>query len=731
MSALAIFGIRHHGPGSARSVERALRTFAPDIVLVEGPVEADAIVAFAARSAMQPPVAILAYVTSDPARAVFYPFAAFSPEWRALRYALRRGIPVRFMDLPLANALASKEPEHRVRETRDALDEVAARTGFADGERWWDAFVERRRTAMNAFAALEELMGVLREGRAGEGDAGELRREAAMRETIRATAKEYERIAVVCGAWHAPALRASTESADADILRDLPTVAVATTWIPWTHGRLALASGYGAGIESPGWYEHLYTNERDVVSHWMTKAARALRDAHIDVAAAHAIDATRLANALASLRGAPLPGLAEVTDAIETVYCFGEAAPLALVHERLVVGERIGAVPDDVTQIPLLADLAREQKRLRLAPRAGATPLGLDLRKPNDLERSRLLARLQLLGVPWGRSERVRDAIGTFREAWTLRWEPEFTLTLIEASASGSTIVTAVESRVRERAARARDLAELGELLDGSLRAHVPAAIDDVLRRTADLAAVTHDAGALLDALPPLARTLRYGDVRQTDAAAIRAVIDGAVTRGCIALPPAARALDDDAAAAMYARIVAVDAALRTLDFGAQRASWEAALGTIAADDRVHGLVAGRALRLLFDAGGRDADDVRSALRLALGRGSDPIRGAAWLEGAFRDSGTVLAHQPGLLAAIDAWLVALDDQTFVALLPLVRRTFASFTVPERAALAARLASETDDAGASWPPPFAAPTGIDWERARLALPALASILGNDE
>lgn len=731
VSELAIFGIRHHGPGSARSVERALAAFAPDVVLVEGPTEADGILALAADDAMRPPVAILGYAVDDLKRALFYPFASFSPEWRAIRYGVARGVPVHFMDLPLANVLAGESPPRHRRDERDPLDDIAAGAGFVSGERWWDAFVERRRNDADAFAALEELMGVMRAARAGDDDVEERRREAAMRRTIRAAAKRHERVAVVCGAWHAPALREPvTAKSDDETLRDLPKVKVAVTWIPWTHGRLAFASGYGAGIESPGWYEHLFESDDAIVPRWMTKAARALRDEHLDVAAAHAIEATRLAETLASLRDLPLAGLDELTDAIRTVYCFGNAMPLALLHERLVIGERLGAVPHDVANVPLLADLAREQRRLRLAPEVVARDVEFDLRKPNDLDRSRLLHRLQLLGVPWGRVREVRGAAGTFREAWTLRWDPEFALALIETSASGNTVADAAESRTRDRAAAARDLAELAALLDASLRAHVPAALDDVLRRVGELAAATHDAGLLLDAVPPLAKTLRYGDVRQTDATGIAAVLELTIARACIALPVASLALDDDAATASFGRLVAVDLAIRTLDVPSQRAAWDGALATLARDERVHGFVAGRAARLLFDARQLDESDVRRALGRALARGSDPARAAAWLEGAFRDSGLILVHQTGLLAAVDAWLSALDGATFLALLPLVRRTFATFAPPERAALAARVTASASDAQNARPPVVATDATIDWERACLVVPALAEILGSE-
>ena len=80
--------------------------------------------------------------------------------------------------------------------------------------------------------------------------------------------------------------------------------------------------------------------------------------------------------------------------------CHGDATPLRLIEEPLLIGERLGEVPDYTPTLPLQQDLQRHQKRLRLPPEAGQRLLELDLRKPNDLERSQLLHRLNLLNVP-------------------------------------------------------------------------------------------------------------------------------------------------------------------------------------------------------------------------------------------------------------------------------------------------------------------------------------------
>ncbi len=68
--AVHVFGIRHHGPGSARSLCQALQALQPDAILVEGPPDADVILPFVGHTDMQPPVSILVYDPQAPARAV-------------------------------------------------------------------------------------------------------------------------------------------------------------------------------------------------------------------------------------------------------------------------------------------------------------------------------------------------------------------------------------------------------------------------------------------------------------------------------------------------------------------------------------------------------------------------------------------------------------------------------------------------------------------------------------
>ena len=107
-----IFGVRHHGPGTARSLLKALEALAPDCLLVGGPPDAHAVLPLLAHAEMTPPVALLIYAPEAPERAAFYPYAVFSPEYQALRYGLARNIAVRFMDLPQTHQLALRAAEN-------------------------------------------------------------------------------------------------------------------------------------------------------------------------------------------------------------------------------------------------------------------------------------------------------------------------------------------------------------------------------------------------------------------------------------------------------------------------------------------------------------------------------------------------------------------------------------------------------------------------------------------
>ena len=764
-----IFGVRHHGPGSARSLERALRELAPDCVLLEGPPDANEVISLASSLGMQPPVALLVYAKDDPARSVFYPFAAFSPEWVALRFALECKAAVRFMDLPQAFQLLPEEPvgaqraaplqreeesdnpalenaddpaleeslEKPLDPAHDPLGFLARVAGFTDGERYWEFLVESRGGSEDVFAGINDAMRALRleSARLGALELREAQREAFMRSTLReAVAAGHQCIAVVCGAWHGPMLELDADGvpdalADAATLKGLEKVAVSATWVPWSHGLLSRSSGYGAGVDSPGWYAHLFQHAHDtaqgVTVQWMTRVARLLRGKDLDASSASVIEAVRLSEALATMRGLPLPGLDEVMESARALFCWDSDSPMRLIQRELVVNETLGAVPLETPMVPLQRDFEGIARKLRLKLDAAVTELECDLREESGLGKSRFLHRLNLLGVTWAALLGSKGT-GTFREAWQLKWEPALAVRLIVVSRYGATVESAARAFVIEQTASVKTLPELSGLLDAVMLADLPEATDGVLARLEALSAVGSDIAHLCGALPPLVRVARYGNVRQSDTATVRRVIDSLVTRIVIGFPAAVSSLSDDAADEMLKHLLATNSAIQTLEDASLRLEWQGLLSGLVEQRNLHGLIAGRAARLLLEADVFTSDDAARELGLAASRALSPEAVAAWVDGFLRDSGAILVHDEALFGVLDSWLAGLPDDNFQEIIPLLRRTFSTFEQAERRNIGEKAKASGSSAGASTR--ASSDMNLDAVRGELVLPLLRQLLG---
>ncbi len=765
---ISLFGIRHHGPGCARSLLGVLEALQPDCVLIEGPAGTEALLPHVIEAGMQPPVALLSYSVDDPQLAVFHPYALYSPEWQAMRWALRSGVPVRFMDVPPALTLewqAQARADRLAPETAEALDAadgaamqphgdagsaaeedaearpadpldwLARAAGHADGEAWWNHMVEERGNGQGLFDAIAEAMAAVREhapehpGLRGEHEAV---REAHMRTALRSASKEFARVAVVCGAWHVPALqpaalRANSAVADSRLLKGMPKRKTQSTWVPWTYRHLSTESGYGAGVDAPGWYDHLWHNagshDQRTVG-WYTRVGRLLREHGLDCSPAHLIEATRLADTLAALRGHPSPGLEDIAEASRAVICNGDDAPMRLIRERLMVGDALGQVPESVPVVPLQRDLEAQQKRLRLKPEALEKTLDLDLRKENDLARSHLLHRLRLIGIGWGRLARTGHSVrGTFHEVWQLAWQPHFQVDLVEASRHGQTLLDAASSKAIAQARKAEALPELSGLVDQVLLADLPQAVRAIAAELEARAATDADPLALLGALPPLANIHRYGNVRQTEGVQVAHLFDSMLERAVIGLTLALSSLDE--ARAEQARTVVLDAdrAIGLRDNAGGSAGWQHALQRVALSSACSKLLCGVALRLLFDTQAVEAETVHLQLQQQLSPGAEPLQAAQWLDGFLNRNATVLLHDDAVWRMIDEWVVALDEAQLVRVLPLVRRIFAAFEAADRRDLGTRVKRAPVQKSVAALAP-------DWDvaRAERALPMLRELLG---
>ncbi|MFO1059632.1 MAG: DUF5682 family protein [Dongiaceae bacterium] len=342
---------------------------------------------------------------------------------------------------------------------------------------------------------------------------------------------------------------------------------------------------------------------------------------------------------------------------------------------------------------------------------------------PPALAKSRLLHRLALLGAPWGRPLDAGRSRGTFRERWSLAWEPGFAVALAEAAIWGTTIEGAADGALAARANVEKQPAPLAALVEQGLLADLPAAAALAIDRLQAATVATTDLGALLATLPPLADTLRYGAARTVAEAALAALFAGLIETVCVGLPLAAHGLDADAASTLRGRLVAADRAVALAAEPARLADWQAALAALVDGDAAP-LIAG-ARR------GCSTTPARCRPRAPAGPSAAPCRRPArrprqqpgW-RASSPAAARVLLHDRPLLQALDGWLCALPEPTLVESLPLLRRALGGLDHSQRT----RLLEAALAAGGAGPRPSAAPADEDPPGWREALPLLHLILG---
>ncbi|HWO68603.1 MAG TPA: DUF5682 family protein [Umezawaea sp.] len=513
-----LIGVRHHSPALAALMPAMLEAADPEVLLIELPEELGSWLPHLADPGLTAPVA-LSGAARDGGGLAFYPFADFSPELAAVRWAHRNGVEVRPCDLPLA----LRGEGHRRGEVGPApLTDALRRTiSGRDGEDLWDRLVEAAAPGQTAEAVRRAALLVgwaMRSDAAGTAvDPFDPRREAWMRRAVAQVAGK--RCAAVVGSFHAAAL---LDGPEADPAEKVPTSDdVVTSLVPYGFALLDERSGYPAGIRDPEWQQAVLEAEGDPAAVEAAAAAvivricSRVRELGHPAGPGEARETLRLAVDLARLRGLPAPGRGEVVEAVQTVLTHAEPLGRGRVVARaagdVLVGHRTGVLAPGTPRSglapaveTLLADLrlpgpgSREPAVLRLDP----------LRSTLDARREVALRQLSVLGVTYAEPTATTgigggDALTT---RWTATWTPSTAATLPVAGLWGATLPLAAAGRLRARRAERETKGGhtpadvLGDLA-AAAGCGLPDLVDDLLT---DAATVLPASGTLPDLLAAL-----------------------------------------------------------------------------------------------------------------------------------------------------------------------------------------------------------------------------------
>lgn len=498
-------GVRHHSPALAAAVPALLDGFQPEVLLIELPAEAAPWLGHLADPETYAPIA-LAGAAGDGGEVAFYPFADFSPELAAVRWAQAHNVPVLPCDAPLgliAGSLpgvtaASAEPAESDAPRpgyHEALRTVRSGRGSDD---LWDRQVEARAPGSSPEQVRRAALAVgwaLRED-APQVALRDLAREAWMRAVLRSVGDR--RAAMLLGAFHIPAMIAERTDADADAAAaEYSDELVATTTndvaaeamslVPYTFKLLDERSGYPSGIRDPAWQQSVFEAAGDpgrvqaaAASH-LVEFCRALRAGGHPAGPGEAQQALRFALDLASLRGLAAPARGEIVEAAQAVLGHGDSLgrgqALAKALETALVGQRHGQLAPGTPLSGLRASVEVLLRELRLpGPRQAGRELRLDpLRSPLDRRREIALRRLAACQVPYAQQRELvaPGGLPALTTAWQAQWTPSVEAQLNILTARGLTLVQAAENtlRLELRAQREAGGPSVDETLTGLLAA--------------------------------------------------------------------------------------------------------------------------------------------------------------------------------------------------------------------------------------------------------------------
>ena len=447
-----VFPVRHHSPRTSAVLAAFLDEVSPDLVLVEGPEDATAILGVLVDAETKPPVAILGYRTDGIPGSSLWPFAAYSPEYVAVAWARKNGREAAFIDVSVGCALAShdgggvldiEEGEDEEEEEGDTSahahahgdahgdedgetgdgdgdgdegkggprfgfnvhEECARARGFRSFEEFWEASFEAPRYEQVAFR--EALMAYADLVRAADRRPLHRARDAFMAKKILARigagGVAPHKVAVVVGAAHAAAFAAGDVDLDFDRVLPAP-VPSAVTLIPFSFPRLAEQLGYGAGNRAPQFYQRAHDagcDYRRAALEVLVEFTEHLRLRGFMASLSDTIEAYRLALTLADIRGKAEPGLDEVREATIATMCRGDATHVDGFLWPSVIGRNIGRVADRIGKNSLQEEFAREIKARRLPASDAVESFVLKLNEPFQVGTSVFLHRLRVAGVSY------------------------------------------------------------------------------------------------------------------------------------------------------------------------------------------------------------------------------------------------------------------------------------------------------------------------------------------
>lgn len=738
-----IFGVRHLSPAGAKHLLDSLERIRPTAVLIEGPSDATSEISHLTNSLTKPPVAILAFTDELPVRTAMWPFAVYSPEYQAMKWAANNGVICAFIDLPTSSTLALQSVRGQLPEVRPGDDsdheesslvaskeEIPVMEGMAQhesslyqriaeiaGEHDYDMYWERHfehnlnpdayQQAILTFASQMRELTEEKERHLEQSEfAYNAIREAYMRAQIRKFIEDGhdpDKIVVVCGAYHAAALADLSGAMTAEELQALPARSSKLTLMPYSYYKLSSRSGYGAGNNAPHYYELMWQQMlngtlSELPEHYLAAVARWLRELGTHRSTAEVIEAVRLAQSLAALHEGSAPTLRDLRDAAVTLLGHGELGVVAEALARVDVGTAIGSLAEGVSQTPIQDDLNRQLKQLKLEKykTTVAADLALDLRENRrvkteearflDLNRSTLFHRLEFLGITFSKKRASGQENATWAEHWVIQWTPEVEIEVVESTLLGETVEVASAYVLQQKLDACATIAEASQLIRVACECGMLAQMENARQTLQRNAADSQDVVQMAAAAAELSTIIRYGDVRRVNTASLVPLLEQLFIRACLFLLDAC-GCNDEAATSLLTSLNQLNNVALDHHEQVDVEQWMLQLSALAERDDRNPRLSGFACAILLERNAISAQQCAEEVSRRLSPGIPADIGAGWFEGLSMRNRYALLSRMSLWEQLNDYIESLSDQEFLRALVFLRRAFSTFHSNEKVMIA--------------------------------------------
>ncbi len=736
------FPIRHHSPVCAYHLKKVIEEYRPDCILVEGPASAGGLLDIMTHEDTRTPFAIYysyrdlpGYVSEEKEDyKCYYPFLDYSPELVAAREGQKRGIPVEFIDLPYSEILIASEKGKGLLKRSEKntynddyllsknhyIKQLITRAGLRSFDELWEKYFEigGRQESTEQFVKHMLAYCLLSRLHSGEEDLeaeGCLSREAYMAQRIRKKEKEFQKLLVVTGGFHTPALiklcQDKTKPLTEYTLHNMEKGAEGTYLLPYSMEACDSLNGYASGMPYPGFYQDIYEEAEkqnpkafeDTVLKYIVATGGAVRKKEGGLSACDEISAYSMLTGLSFLRGKKAPGVYELFDSILATFIKGEYGPstdtpLRILKEKLT-GNGVGRLCQNAKIPPIVQDFEEKCREFKLnihSTLLSEVTLEIFSSKKHRLI-SKFFYQMEFLNTDFavktkGPSLRTGKDRNLIREIWKYKWSSQVVAALIDVSVSGAVLEEACTAIALKRMKEDMNSREGAELLTRMYEMGMKEQLPKILYRMEGILHTDGDFFSLVDALSRLIMLEEQNRLYQTEIE-LAEFIGAACEKIIILLPLMAKIKEEDLSSVMTA-LKTMYQLMQREDYQENREIFYEALQKLLEQEELQAGLEGCIRGILYGTSLNTASEIeRACYGYMSGTHDKLLSGSKLFRGLFFTARDLVFVGNSFIVMMDTFIGKLSEEDFMGILPELRMAFSYFTPREIDEIAKKAAEQ--------------------------------------